>query len=618
MPRKPASLPASDSSRAHSGAALAVFAATFVALVIVYFPALHGTLLWDDPGHVTRPDLQSLRGLFRIWFEFGATQQYYPILHSAFWIEHQLWGDSVFAYHLFNLVLHTTVAVLFGVLLRRLAVPGAWFAAALFAFHPVCVESVAWISEQKNTLSAVFYLAAALAYLRFDSNRRRSTYALASFWFLLALLTKTVTATLPAALLVVFWWRRGRLDGRRDVAPLLPWLALGAGAGLFTAHFEKTLIGAEGVDFALTFFDRLVLAGRVFWFYLGKLAWPADLIFIYPRWSIDATAVWQWSFTLAALVLVAVLFRWARRSRGPLAAALIFGGTLFPVLGFVNVFPFLFSYVADHFQYLASLSVFALTGAGVSQLSARWAFYARATAAFPLLVLLGFLSWQQSAKYRDVFTLYETTLAQNPACWMAHNNLAMNLANLGRVNEAIPHLEQALKLRPDFPEALNNLGDDLVQLQRPREAIPLLERAIRLQPTYAVAHRNLGRALAMDDRTSEAIPHFVEAARLNPADPEAETNWGLALMLTNHFDQAIPHFERACELDATPNAHLMFGNALMAQHRPTEAIVHFRAAIALDPNSAEAHTNLAMALRSIGQVSEAEEHVKAAELQRQR
>ncbi len=214
--------------------------------------------------------------------------------------------------------------------------------------------------------------------------------------------------------------------------------------------------------------------------------------------------------------------------------------------------------------------------------------------------------------YRDVFALYETTLKRNPDCWMAHNNLAMTLANAGRVSEAVPHVEQALKLRPDFPEALNNLGDDLIQLEQPQEAIPYLEKAIRLQPSYAVAQRNLGRALAMANHTREAIPHFVEAARLNPANPEAELNWGIGLMLTGHFNDAVPHFERACTLDPTPNAHLMFGRARLDHHNYEQAVTHFRAVLEFDDNSAEAHLNLALALRALGQTNEATQHFRQA------
>src|SRR5882724_8340241 len=257
----------------------AVFALVLLVTLIAYLPALTGEFLWDDMGHVTRPDLQSWYGLWRIWFEVGATQQYYPLLHSACWIEHGIWGDATIGYHLINVLWHATSACLLAAFLRRLAIPGAVLAALVFSLHPVCVESVAWISEQKNTLSTVFCLAAALAWLRFEDERRPARYAIAILFFLAALLTKTVTATLPAALLVVAWWRRGRLSWRDDVQPLLLWLILGLAAGLGTAWLESAQIGAGGGDFALGALERGLLAGRVVWFYLGKLLWPFGLTF---------------------------------------------------------------------------------------------------------------------------------------------------------------------------------------------------------------------------------------------------------------------------------------------------------------------------------------------------
>jgi len=612
MPRRPGQRPTAPAGAGTWPAGWAC-ALVFLTVLIAYLPALSGSMLWDDAGHVTREDLRPWGGLFRIWFEVGATQQYYPLLHSAFWLEHRLWGDATLGYHLVNVLLHATAACLFGTLLRRLAVPGAWLAALLFALHPVCVESVAWIAEQKNTLSAVFYLAAALAYVRFDGAWTPGRYALATGWFLLALLTKTVTASLPAALLVVFWWQRGRLDWRRDALPLLPWLALGVASGLFTAHFERELIGAQGADFELSAVSRCLLAGRVIWFYLGKLVWPANLIFIYPRWSVDVAAWWQWLFPLAGLALLAALAWWCRRSRAPLAAALLFGGTLFPVLGFVNIYPFVFSFVADHFQYLASLPVFALVAAGFVQIAPllpQWGRYAAPTA---LLALLGGLTWSQSGMYRDVFTLYETTIARNPACWMAHNNLAMALTYAGRVEEAVPHLEAALQLKPDYPEALNNLGDDLTRLGRPEAAIPRLERALELQPNYATAHRNLGLALATSGRPAEAITHFEQAVRLNPRDADAELKWAIGLMLTERFPEAVPHFEQAVALDpASTEIRTTYGRALMRAHQPAAALAQFSEVLGLNPADAEAHLNLALALHQLGRTQEAEMHYQEA------
>ncbi|MGD1071380.1 MAG: tetratricopeptide repeat protein [Bryobacteraceae bacterium] len=519
------------------------------ATLAAYIPALHGGLLWDDDAHLTRPDLQSLHGLWRIWFELGATQQYYPLLHSAFWVEHRLWGDAVLGYHLTNVLLHAAAACLVVMILRRLAIPGAWLAGAIFALHPVGVEAVAWISEQKSTLSAVFYLASALAYLHFDRTRRGSQYFLALGLFVLALLSKTVTATLPAALLLVFWWQRGRLAWRRDVLPLLPWFAVGASTGLFTAWIERNLIGAQGADFALTPIERCLLAGRVIWFDLLHVVWPVNLIFVYPRWTVSAAVWWQYLFPVGVFALAAGLWL-IFRSRGPLAGFLFFAGTLFPVLGFFNVYPFVYSYVADHFQYLAILGIIVPLASGLT-LAAR-----RISAGKPLeimlLVLLGVLTYRQSGMYRDSATLYRETLARNPDCWLAHNNLGHDLLEVpGQLPEAIEHFEAALRLQPNYPQAYNNLGIALMELPgRLPEAIADFQTALRIQPKYPEAYNNLGVALSrIPGHLPEAIADFEAALRLQPEYAEAQNNLGIALSrIPGRLPEAIGHFEAALRI----------------------------------------------------------------------
>ncbi|MBE2213975.1 MAG: tetratricopeptide repeat protein [Opitutaceae bacterium] len=614
-------------------------------VLIAYWPVFSAGFIWDDNAHLTRADLRSLGGLGRIWFEIGATQQYYPLLHSAFWIEHRLWGDAALGYHAINLVWHALAAWLFGLVLRRLAVPGAWFAALLFALHPVCVESVAWISEQKNTLSLTLYLAAALAYLRFDDERRPWRHALATGLFLLALLTKTVTASLPAALLVVAWWRRGRVDWRRDVVPLLPWFVLGVSGGLLTAWFEHALIGAKGEAFELGPLERLLLAGRVVWFYLGKLAWPHPLIFTYPRWEIDASSWVAWLFPASALVGLAalVMLAWRQGRRAPLAVALLFGGTLFPVLGFVNVYPFIYSLVADHFQYHASLAVFAGAAAGLTRATARlarlWVFGAAAA----LLVVCGVLSSRQSRTYRDLFVLYETTLARNPGSWMAHNNLGIALVKDGRASEALPHYREALRLRPGHEDIENNFGYALIELGRPAEAVPHLRRAVELRPDYRQArnnlasallalgrgdeslevfretlrmfpddgdaHFNLGLTLARLGRTIEAQSCFEAAVRIRPDDAKYVLNVGNALLFNRGLDAAMPHYRRALELDpASAMARYTVGRALAERGRYGEGAELLMRAVQLDPNFAPAYGDLAAALEAMGRFSEAERY----------
>ncbi len=585
-------------------------------------------MVWDDDAHVTHAALRSLHGLWRTWFDLGATQQYYPVLHSAFWLEHRLWGDATLGYHLVNVLLHVTAACLFGVVLRRLWIRGSsdetlarsatrasWLAAFIFALHPVCVESVAWISEQKNTLSLVFYLLAGLAYLRFVAKRvsvssgSRRWYLVATLLFILALLTKSVTSTLPAALLVVLTWQRGRLDWRRDLPPLLPWFALGAVAGLFTAWVENHLGGANGQDFALSFADRTVLAGRVIVFYGSKLLWPAHLIFIYPHWRIDAGIWWQWLYPVA--VASGLLWLWSARLRYPgvLAGTLFFIGSLFPALGFINVFPFVYSYVADHFQYLPCLGVIALAAAGW----ARWREPAASVAAAVLLGLLGTLTWRQCHQYRDAVTLYETTLARNPACSMAHNNLAKIDFDAGRIPAALAHYHQALSLNPGDPQIHYDLGVVLYDLHRYPEAIAELDQALRLRPRSTDEHYAIGNALAETGRTSEALAHYAEALRLDPGNPDIQVAWGNLLAKTGQYASAVDRFEAALRIHPGNAAvHANLAVALLSLDRPAEAREHFETALRLQPAGAATHYNYGNALVAMGDLSGGVSHLAEA------
>ncbi len=624
--------------------------ALVVAVFLVYQPAWHGQFIWDDTEHVTHPELRSWHGLYWIWFDLKATPQYYPLLHSAFWFEHKLWGDAVLGYHLINIVWHATAALLVALILRRLKIPGAYLAAAIFALHPIEVESVAWITEQKNTLSAVFCLGAMLAYLRFDEARKTPFYLVALGLFVLGLLSKTVTATLPGALLVIFWWRRGRLSWRRDVLPLVPFFVLGAAAGLLTAWVERKLIGAEGASFDLTLIERCLIAGRVIWFYLGKLLWPANLIFIYPRWQISQAVWWQYLFPLAALLLLIALWTLRRRWRGPLAGLLFFAGTLFPVLGFCNVYPFLFSYVADHFQYLAGLGIIAPVAAGAALLLSRWRLWNRTegyAACFVLLGILGSLTWRQSQMYADIETLYRTTIDRNPACWMAYNNLANVLIDRGQFNDAIVHLRTSLKIKPDnanahlslgnalarrgqldeaiaqyrtalkvnpeYAEAHNNLAIALNDRGELDDAIAHFQTAFRIKPDFAVAYNNLGKVLAARGRGDEAIPQYRTALKINPEYAEAHSNLATALTDRGELDDAIAHFQTA--LSITPDfaiARNNLGAAFVARGQFDEAIAQYRTALKINPDYANAHFSLGNALAGRGQFDEAITHYKRA------
>lgn len=520
----------------------------------VYYPVWRAGFIWDDDAHLTRPDLLSLGGLGRIWAEPGATQQYYPLLHSVFWMLAHLVGRAPAVYHWLNLALHAANALLVWRILGRLEAKGAVLAAALFAVHPVMVESVAWVSELKNTLSGFFYLGAALVYLRYDATRGRGWLAAAFGVFVCALLSKTVTATLPAALLVVLWWRRGRLEWSRDVWPLTPFFAVGVLAGLFTASVESHLIGAAGAEFGLTWMERVLLAGRVSCFYLGKLLWPVELSFIYPRWTMNGAEVGPYLYLGLVLLGLAALWSLRRWKRGPLAAALYFGGTLFPALGFFDVYPFQFSYVADHFQYLASLGVFAWVGATVAegvalvpQSVARWCRWGIALG----LAGLGGLAFAQARLYADAETLYRATLAGNPAAWLADVNLATLRIEQARYGEAIELCAAALRVRPGQPKAHYNRGLAYARLGRLAEAIADFQAALVNDPDYGRAHFNLGTALAIEGRLLEAAGHMRQAVRLMPASALAHRSLGQALSALGRREEAIRELTAALALDPT-------------------------------------------------------------------
>jgi len=591
----------------------ALVAVTYLA----YSPAWHGGLLWDDNGHITKTALRSTEGLWRIWFDIGATQQYYPVVHSAFWVFHRLWGDHTLGYHLVNIGLHACSAWLLAQILHRLAVPGAVLAAFVFALHPVHVESVAWITELKNMLSGAAYLAAALAYLRFDSARRPRDYGLALAVFAVALLSKTVTATLPAALLVVFWWRRGTIDWRRDVAPLLPFFVLGIAGGLTTAWVEHTYIGADGADFQIAPLERLLIAGRAIFFYLGKVLWPANLVFVYPRWELDAGAWWQWLFPAGAIALVGAVWLRRRRTRAPLAALLFFIGTLVPALGFVNVYPFRYSFVADHFQYLASIGVIVLATAALARLAERRrvAPPLRIASSAAIVIVLAVLTWQQSRQYASAETLYRTTIARNPSCWLAYNNLGALQLHRSRAEteEAVLHFKDALRLKSDYYEAHYNLGQAFNELGRDGEAATAFRAALAIRPRIPHPHRNLAVALMKLGRFDEAVVALRAAIVAEPNAADLHNDLSAALMQLGQFDAAAAEARIAIRLSPSfADAHFNLGVSLMRLGRRDEALIEFLSTLRVAPNDASAHRLAGALLLDQGRLGDAAAHFQAA------
>lgn len=589
-------------------------ATLFAVVVLTYIPALSCGFIWDDDDYVTEnTTLRSADGLRRIWFERGATPQYYPLVHTSYWLEYHLWGLDPAGYHLVNVLLHAANTVLVWRVLGKLGIPGAWLAAALFGLHPVHVESVAWVTERKNVLSGLFYLLALSSYLDFagltttssaEHSRSLFRYVIATLCFVAALLSKSVTCSLPAVICLLIIWRKQRLTWR-DIGPLIPWFAIGLTLALNTAALEKSHVGANGSAFPWGFAERCLIATHALCFNVGKLVWPYPLAFIYARWKIHVTDPFQWVYVLIIMATTVSLIIMRRRwGGGPLVAWLYFAGTLLPALGFINVYPMRYSFVADHFQYLASLGPITLIAAVMTTMWRRWAvipfaptstaaasesagsFVPLATAAAVLLGILAALSWNQQTIYRNPETLWSNVLAKDPQSGIAHFHLGKIRTGQGRHHLAAKHLRDALRLQnddtehyiirsliasslvrtgdfdlaqtnfeaalrqnPQFWEALNGLANILSRKGEVGPAIELYRQALDIAPEQSSVHHNLANALAVKGDLEESENEYREALRLNPRYAVAHLNYGNLLARRKRLAEAERHFSAALEID---------------------------------------------------------------------
>ncbi len=530
-------------------------AATLAAwMIFAYWPAWHGGFIWDDDRYVIHNYLLiAPDGLRRIWFSLDAPSQYFPLAYTVLRIERSLWDLNPMGYHWVNILLHLGNALLVWCILARLKVPGAWLAAAIFALHPVQVESVGWISELKNVLMGFFFLLTLLTWIEYvdaTHKHRRILYLAALVFYLLALSAKATACTLPAALLLVLWLKQKPI-GRRALLEIIPFVVLALGIGLVAVWWEKYHQGTRMLV-SLGPVERLLIASRAVWFYLGKIFWPAKLTFIYPQWRIDPTNPIAYLWPIAVAVAVALIF-YGRRffGRSVEVAALFFVMTLGPLLGFVMLYTFRYTFVADHYQYLASIGPIALASAGLVALSRLSRTLQRLVGgtSFAILIGLGLLTWQQSATYRDAETLWRTTIAKNPGCWMAYNNLGVIQFENGNVEDAIGKYQQSLGLHPDYPEAHYNLGSALLQNGYADEAIRHCEEALKIQPNEPDAHIVLGNAFMAKQDVDRAIAHYEQALTLRPEDFNAHYNLGIALQEKGETDRAAREYEKAREYE---------------------------------------------------------------------
>jgi tetratricopeptide (TPR) repeat protein len=583
-------------------------------VVVAYLPAMQAGFIWDDDKHITdNPVLTQENGLALAWQlpqispPSVGPPQYYPLTHTTFWLERHIWGVDARGYHLDNILLHAASAILLWLVLWRLRAPGAWVAAALWALHPVQVESVAWITERKNTLSLFLELAALLAYQAFEPGlqsdeqdraelsgqkpgrsavRHWDSYALAMIFFIAALLAKTIACSLPVVILLLIWWKRGRVRTNQIVS-LIPMALIGVPLGLYTGYLERVRVGAVGADWQIPAVDRLLIAGRAIWFDLGKLIWPVNLSFSYARWNVDPIFTWQWFAPAAVALALAALWLARRRlGRGPLAAALIYCVMLGPSLGFANVYPMLFTFVADHYQYAASAAMAALIVGVASRV--RFGREVIRAGAVVLIAALTMLTYDRARIFRSAESVWRDTITKNPQSWLARENLAVILtveiseppgeAKLGEDSDTVAHRDELL-------------GNDPLTFAR-------------------------GRLL-------EATALYAEVAALRPLHEYVDLNWGDALLGLRQYDDAIARYRHRLWIARMPGGppltprvlSTVFRKIAAAQDmsgRHDEALASMRQAVADDPNSMLVRIDLARQFGRMHRTDEAVAEIMAA------
>jgi protein O-mannosyl-transferase len=589
-----------------------IFALVLAAVtILVYGPAWNGGFLWDDDDYVTNNELLTAPdGLRRIWFSLDSPSQYFPLVYTTFRFEHALWGLNPTGYHWINLVLHVANALLVWAVLARLKIPGAWLAGAIFALHPIQVESVAWITERKNVLMGFFFLLTLLAWIAFfdeRSKRRWLFYGLALILYLLALSAKTTACTLPAALFLILWLENQRISWKR-IFQIVPFVVFGLAMGSLAIWWERYHQGTSRAIFTfLSPIERILVASRAVWFYLSKFIWPSKLTFIYPRWDIAPTHLLGYIWLLAGLIVCVVIYFLRRYlGRSIEVAAAFFVATLSPVLGFIMLYTFRYTFVADHYQYLACIGPIALVSAGLVNLADTFkkSRVLILTAALCVVAVLATLTWRQAAMYGNIETLWRTTLARNPGCWMAHNNLGIVLFEKGQLDEAIAHYRRTLQMQPNFWDADYNLGNALLGKGEVDEAILYCEKAVAKEPNDPDAQVALANALLQKKRIDDAIVHYQKAVAMRPDYFLARYGLGHALLEKGQLSAAIEHCRAALLIrPGHPDCHTILAIALDESGHSVEAIQHYERALEISPQSVSALNNLAWLLATCPDVS---------------
>ncbi len=560
----------------------------------------HDFISYDDLEYVTgNPHVQDgfTPGSF-VW-AFGTTHtaNWHPLTWLSHLLDIQLYGMNPRGHHVSGLLLHVTNAILLFAVFRRMtgAVWPSAFVAAFFALHPLHVESVAWVAERKDVLSALFWMLSLWSYVRYVERPGPKRYLAVVAFFFLGLLSKPMVVSLPFVLLLLDYWPLGRLraglaGGRQLVLEKVPLFALAAVVGVVTFLAQQgggtvRSLAAHPIP------ARIANALLSYVFYLGQMIWPIDLAVFYPY-----PRGFPWWQVLVAGLLLALLSLFSVRLSGRAPYVIVgwlwYLGTLVPVIGLVQVGA---QARADRYTYLPLIGISLALAWGVPALVARWRYrnISLAVVASAVLAALAVTSAMQVRHWADSEKLFEHALRATRDNDIAHYNLGLGLASQGRTFEAIDHFLAAVRIDPRFADAHNNLGNALEHQGRTAEAIRHYEEALRIDPAMASAHYNLGLALARRGDTIRAIVHFNEALRIRPAYAQAHNNLGIVLIDLGRTTAAIDHFTEALRIDPdSATAHYNLGVVLASQGKHEQAIAHFAEALRIDPAHADARRKL--------------------------
>ncbi len=585
-------------NREHTFApAVIIFAVTFLFLS----PVLNAVFIWDDALYIIQPiPLKSWGGIYDIWTQPYSTPSPYPLVMSAFWAMYRVWGEHPVGYHAVGLLLHAVNAILLWRLLFRLNISGALLASLLFAIHPIQVESVAHVSELKNTLSGFFFFLAIHAWLRFEANDTRNNYLALVGLFTASMLSKTVTCVLPPLLGTLILWRRPERMTRR-LLQTIPLYALALALAGLTIWWEKTRTGASSDYVRHSISERIWIAARALEFYLGKLAWPFHLQTTYPKWNLN---LFEGSVSLIGLTLVLCGLVFAMRNRAAsrsLTVALAsFAILIFPALGFFDFSTMYYSYAADHYAYLSSAVPFAVVAALVSTGLRHSARIRQAGIPALAIFALGMLSAEEAWRYRDAALFWESNAKQNPKSPHALYDWGLALMMKNENEAGAEKLREAVKCDPDYVGAHVMLARAALERNDKAGAKKHYALAVavkagneKLRNMQALAHNNLATLLAEEGKHEQAIKNYEAALKILPRYPQVHVSMALLYGKQGDFREAARHCRRAANLDPlNADAQFWLGRAEMRMGHPKLARNAFARALEINPNYPNAREEL--------------------------